>query len=184
MRNRLDTFDDDKNMSLVDKLSTCSDTLNDESRPSPDHNFNLIIKEECSQDFICYRLFHRTFKLYENKVDITEGMNFACLSGKLAMVMILFEGFHIEKFNSKSAFVEACKSGNFELVFWLLTTLESNQYEIKSLLDHIYATGACSIALFDLLLAKFCDDLFEWKALMKSSIKGRNFQLVKRLLIQ
>lgn len=182
MRNRLDTFDDDAIMSFVNKLSTYPDTLNDESRPSPDHNFNLIIKKVCSQDFICYRLFHRTFKLYKNKVDITEGMNFACLSGKLAIVMILFEGFHIEKFNSKSAFVEAYKSGNFELVSWLLTTLDSNQYERKSLLDHIYATGACSIALFDFLLAKFGNDLFEWKALMKSSIKGRNFQLVKRLL--
>ena len=151
---------------------------------SDDDIFNFIIKRECHLDFINYDSFHCTskFDLHKNKVDITEGMNFACLRGKLSMVMILFEGFDIEKFNSKSALVEAYKSGNFELVSWLLTTLDSNQYEMKSLLDHIYATGVCSIALFDFLLAKFGDYLFEWNTLMKSSIKGRNFQLVKRLI--
>lgn len=180
MHNR--SSDDDKIMSKVNDLNTYLDKyFNDESMPPPDVDFNLIIKTECSRDFINYLSFHCHLDMYKNKVDITEGMNFACLRGKLGMVMKLFDGFQIEKFNSKSAFVEAYKSGNFELVSWLLTTLDGNKYEMKSLLDHIYATGVCSIDLFDFLLAKFGDDLFEWNTVMKSSIKGRNFQLVKRL---
>ena len=167
----------------VDVPFNRSHTCTFDDKITLDEYSNFTINRECHLDFINYDSFQCTskFDVYKNKVDITKGMNFACLKGKLGMVMILFEGFDIEKFNSKSAFVEAYKSGNFELVSWLLTTLDSNQYEMKSLLDHIYATGVCSIDLFDFLLAKFGDDLFEWNTLMKSSIKGGNFQLVKRL---